>query len=143
MTDKSEQEQNRLRKFLSFSGIELSSDNRWVVMAKLIPWAELEDENHNLSKRKKGALIKPFRMALATLILKEKYEMNNSQLIAFILENPYLQYFIGLSEFTNIKTFEPSMVVNFQQNIDKKIIDKVNQIIVENQITKTLENLNT
>ena len=137
MCQKSEQEKDRLRNFLLSSGIELSSDNRWVVMAKLIPWAELEEENSKLSSRKKGVLIKPFRMALATLILKKKYEMKNSQIVALIQENPYLQHFIGLSEFTNIKPFEPSMIVNFQQNIHKKIIDKVILIIVEDQIKMT------
>ncbi len=138
MCQKSEQEKIRLRNFLPSSGIKLSSDNRWVVMAKLIPWAELEEENSKLLGRKKDGLIKPFRMALAILILKKKMEMTDSQIVALIQENFYLQHFIGLSEYTNIVPFEPSMISNFQQNIHKKIIDKVHLIIVEDQIKKNL-----
>ncbi|BAQ67134.1 transposase [Geminocystis sp. NIES-3709] len=139
MYQKSEQEKIRLENFLSPSGIELSSDNRWVVMAKLIPWAELEKENSKLFSKKKDQLVKPFRMALGALILKKKMETTDKGIVALIQENPYLQYFIGLSEYTNIAPFKPSMIANFKQNINQKIIDKVHQIIVEEQIKKNLQ----
>ena len=118
--------------------MRLSSDNRWVVMAKLIPWAELEEENSKLFSRKKDALVKPFRIALGALIIKKKLSTTDREIVALIQENPYLQYFIGLSKYTNIAPFEPSMIVNFQQNINKKIIDKVNRIMVEDKIKKAL-----
>lgn len=139
MYQKSEQEKIRLENFLPPSGIELSSDNRWIVMAKLIPWAELEKENSKLFSKKKDQLVKPFRMALGALILKKKMETTDKGIVALIQENPYLQYFIGLSEYTNIAPFKPSMIANFKQNINQKIIDKVNQIIVEEQIKKNLQ----
>jgi hypothetical protein len=41
-------------------------------MAKLIPWAEFEEEYAKLFDAEKGAPAKPFRLALATLIIKEK-----------------------------------------------------------------------
>lgn len=50
----------------------LSEDNRWVVMAKLIPWSEFESEYASLFSQKMGAPAKNFRMALGSLIIKEK-----------------------------------------------------------------------
>ena len=56
---------------MPFSG-KLSSDNRWVIMAELIPWAEFESEYAEKFSEKMGAPAKPFRMALGALIIKEK-----------------------------------------------------------------------
>ena len=39
---------------LPFEG-QLSEDNRWVIMAELIPWAEFEDEYARLFDQKRGA----------------------------------------------------------------------------------------
>ncbi len=44
----------------------LSSDNRWVVMAKLIPWSEFEQEYASLFTEKMDAPAKSFRMALGS-----------------------------------------------------------------------------
>merc|ERR1712054_698653 len=45
----------------------------------------------------KGAPAKLFRMALGTLIIKEKLGTSDRETIEQIRENPYLQYFIGLN----------------------------------------------
>lgn len=42
----------------------LSNDNRWVVMAKLIPWSEFEEEYASLFAEEIGAPAKSFRIAL-------------------------------------------------------------------------------
>lgn len=52
--------------------VQLSPDNRWVIMAKLIPWLEFEAEYAEKFSEKMGAPAKPFRMALGALIIKEK-----------------------------------------------------------------------
>ena len=39
---------------LPFEG-KLSEDNRWVIMAELIPWTEFEDEYAKLFDQKMGA----------------------------------------------------------------------------------------
>lgn len=56
---------------LPFEG-KLSEDNRWVVLANLIPWAEFEEEYSLSFSVEMGAPAKSFRMALGALIIKEK-----------------------------------------------------------------------
>ena len=56
---------------LPFEG-QLSENNRWVIMAQLIPWSDFESEYASLFSEKMGAPAKTFRMALASLIIKEK-----------------------------------------------------------------------
>ena len=49
--------------------MQLSLDNRWVIMAELIPWAEFEIEYAENFSEKMGAPVKPFRMVLGALII--------------------------------------------------------------------------
>jgi hypothetical protein len=46
-----------------------------------------------------GAPGKLFRMALGALIIKEKLGTSDRETVEQIQENPYLQYFIGMTEF--------------------------------------------
>lgn len=75
----------------------LSENNRWVIMAKLIPWSEFEQEYASLFSELIGAPAKTFRQALGSLIIKEKLGTSDVETVEQIRENPYLQYFIGLS----------------------------------------------
>jgi transposase, IS5 family len=75
---------------LPFEG-KLSSDNRWVLMAYLVPWQEFEEEYATLFSGEMGAPAKPFRMALAALIIKEKLGTSDRETVEQIRENPYLQ----------------------------------------------------
>jgi len=48
------------------------NDNRWVIMAGLIPWSEFEEEYASFFHKEMGAPAKSFRMANGALIIKEK-----------------------------------------------------------------------
>ena len=65
--------------FLPFGG-QLSGDNRWIKLAELIPWDELEDDFVAQFCKGFGAPAKPFRMALGALIIKAAWgsRMKNS-----------------------------------------------------------------
>ena len=88
--------------------MQLSPDNRWVIMANLIPWSEFELEYAEKFSEKMGAPAKPFRMALGALIIKEKLGISDRETVEQIKENPYLQYFIGRSDYSNDSPFEAS-----------------------------------
>lgn len=120
---------------LPFEG-KLSEDNRWVIMAELIPWTEFEDEYAKLFDQKMGAPAKSFRMALGALIIQEKLGTRDRETVAQIQENPYLQYFIGLSKYTNKLPFNSSMMVHFRERISSEMIDKINRLMVKNEQKK-------
>ncbi|MEG4529250.1 IS5 family transposase [Microcoleus sp. D2_18a_D3] len=115
---------------LPFGG-RLSADNRWVKMAQLIPWSEFESEYAQNFPTEKGAPAKSFRMALGALIIKEKLGISDRETVEQIRENPYLQYFIGQSSYSNELPFDPSLLVHFRQRISPNLINKVNERMVE------------
>ncbi len=112
--------------------MQLSPDNRWVIMANLIPWSEFESEYAEKFSEKMGALFLPFRMALGALIIKETLGISDRETVEQIKENPYLQYFIGVSEYSNDSPFEASMMVYFRERIKMDFVRQINKKMVKN-----------
>jgi len=77
----------------------LLADNRWVVKAKMIPWDEIEGEYADLFPSTTGTVAKPARVAFGALIIKETLGLTDEETVEQIRENPYLQHFLGYTEF--------------------------------------------
>lgn len=73
---------------LPFSG-KLDTNNRWMKMADLIPMDEIE-QKYAKGFSYTGKLAKPVRMALGSLIIKERYGYSDEETVRHIMENPYL-----------------------------------------------------
>src|SRR4028119_2279760 len=99
-------------------------------MAQLIPWSEFESEYAQNFPSEKGLRAKSFRMALGALIIKEKLGISDRETVEQIRENPYLQYFIGQSSYSNEIPFDPSLLVHFRQRISAELVNKVNREVV-------------
>ena len=70
-----------------------------------------------------GAPAKSFRMALGALIIKEKLGVSDRPRVEQIRENPYLQYFIGQSSYSDKLPFDASLLVHFRQQISPNLIN--------------------
>jgi hypothetical protein len=116
--------------YLPFGG-KLSSDNRWVKLAKLIPWEEFEQSYAAQFSARMGAPAKPFRMALGSLIIKERLGVSDAETVEQIRENPYLQYLIGLSEDQEHGPFEASMMVHFRKRLNIEVMAAINEAVVQ------------
>ncbi len=122
---------NNIENFELLPGTKLSSANRWVIMAELIPWEEFEEEYAKQFKMEKGAPAKSFRIALGALIIKEQLGISDRETVEQIKENPYLQYFIGLEAYTFEPPFEASMMVHFRQRINVDLVKRINEEMVK------------
>ena len=73
---------------LPFSG-GLRSDNRWVKIAKFIPWEEFESlYSKSLSGSKMGSPALSVRIAIGALIIKERLVASDEETVEQIRENP-------------------------------------------------------
>ena len=128
--------QNKVEKFDLQTIIHLEEENRWVKLAELIPWSEFESEYASQFSDSMGAPAKPFRMALGALIIKERLGTSDEETVEQIKENPYLQYFLGLTGYTNQAPFDASMFVHFRKRLNPELIGRINERIVLNQRQK-------
>lgn len=129
--------QLELKDFYMPFGGHLDEENRWVVLSKKIPWAELEqDYKKTLSGSELGAPAKSLRMALGALIIKEKFQISDREVVEQIRENHYLQYFIGLEGYKDKEPFDASMMVHFRKRLNGQLLEKANEILFREYIDK-------
>ncbi len=113
-----------------FGGIKLSKENQWVKLAKMIPWGKLEEKYAEQFSAVKGNPACSFRVALGSLIIKETYQFSDEATVEHITMNPYLQYFIGLREYTSAEPFNACQMTRFRQRITPEMMSEINDIII-------------
>lgn len=108
----------------------LSPENRWVRLATMIPWDEIDDAYaENFTNN--GAPAHPARMAFGALVIKQMLDCSDRALCEHIAENPYLQFFIGLKEFQdNECPFGASTVTSFRKRFSEEDVKRINERVV-------------
>ena len=112
-----------------FGGIALNPENEWVKLAGIIPWWVFEKKYAEQFPSKTGQPACSLRQALGSQIIKERYRFSDEMTVAHITMNPYLQYFIGLTEFRQTAPFDPSMMSRFRQRLTPEMLQDVNDVI--------------
>jgi len=124
---------------LPFNG-KLRSDNRWVKIAKFIPWDEFESLYcKTLSGSQMGSPALSVRIAIGALIIKERLRTSDEETVEQIRENPYLQYFLGFKDYKDQAPFHPSMFVHFRKRIGKKKLAKINELITQKALAQAIK----
>jgi len=117
--------------YLPFSG-KLNASNRWVKLAAMVPWDEVERcYAESLSGSGMGAPAKSGRIAYGALLIKERLGLTDEETAEQVQENPYLQYFLGLEEYRSHPLFDPSMMVHFRSRFASEHQRRINERIVE------------
>ena len=121
--------------YLRFGG-ELDPKNRWIRLARLIPWESYEKDYAGLFPSGRGAPAKPFRMALGALLIKNMKRITDEEVVEELKENPYLQYLVGLEEYQSDAPFDASMMVHFRKRISVETLQEINEKIVKLQMER-------
>ncbi len=119
----------------------LDANNRWVVLAKKIPWDSLAKiYSKQLNNDSKGADgINP-RVAIGALMIKHLRDLSDRETINAIQENIYMQYFIGYSSFSNEAPFDASLFVDIRKRLGITQINEINEKILQlNEVIQTAE----
>jgi hypothetical protein len=122
--------------YLPFSG-QLDPDNRWVRLAQLVPWELAETIYHANLCEDFGAPIVPARTALGALLVKERLGLTDRETVETIRENPYLQLFIGLEEFTPDKPFDASLMVDFRKRFGEAGMEQLAEALALAALPRT------
>jgi hypothetical protein len=112
-------------------GLKLNPENKWIKKAEMIPWSRIEDKYATLFESTTGTVAKPLRMALGSLMIQKEYDFSDRALVEQIQENPYFQYFIGLTGFQLEVPFVPSLLVEFRKRLTEEILMDINELILK------------
>ena len=100
-------------------------------MVEIIPWEVFEEKYaETFEGSTTGNPAKSARMAIGTLVAKERYGFSDEDILEEIQMNPYLQYFIGLPEFTHEAPFDQSVITRFRKRVTSEILSEINDIVI-------------
>ncbi|WP_142785122.1 IS5 family transposase [Changchengzhania lutea] len=108
----------------------LLSDNRWVVLSKIVPWDTFASSYISMMNTNTGRPGISPRIVLGALIIKHMEKLDDRGVIDAISENPYMQFFIGLKEFTPYPVFDPSLFVELRKRVGADIFDLLNTKLI-------------
>ena len=109
----------------------LLADNRWVKLSKLVPWDKFASVYMSMMTVDFGRPGISPRIVLGALIIKHLEKLDDRGVIAAIQENPYMQFFIGLKEFTTQPVFDPSLFVDIRKRAGNKVFDSLNVELIK------------
>lgn len=114
-----------------FQGARIFADNRWVKLAKIIPWELVYEEyDKSFTDKKTGNPAIDSRIAFGALTIKQMLNISDEETVTFIKENPHAQYFLGLDEFTNNAPFDASKMVAFRRRFNPEAMTRINEAII-------------
>ena len=125
MYRKQDRNQLMLEGFVTPFG-KLAADNRWVKQAELTPWDYIEEAYAKNFSPNNGTPALSARIAYGAIYVSEKMKLTDRETVEYIAENPYIQYFLGLSEFRQGELFDASMMVHFRKRFPAEVINEIN-----------------
>lgn len=125
---------------LSFEGFEtpfeqhLDVNNRWIFLAKHIPWDRIVGVYDKVFSSTEGRKPLNGRLVLGSLMIKHLCKLSDRETIASIQENMYMQYFVGYTSFTRKAPFSATLFVEFRKRLTEDLLAKINDIVAMHAI---------
>ena len=101
----------------------LDDHNRWVKMSECIPWDELAEGYYHGLPDTQGRPMKDARLVVGAVIIKHKLCLSDRETVLQIQENPYLQYFVGLTGYQMEAPFAPSLFVEIRKRMGQDVFE--------------------
>lgn len=120
-------------------GGKLDYDNRWLKIARLIPWEEIECKYRGYF----SAIGRPSldcRLVIGVLFLKHMTGFSDEDIIQLVHENPYMQAFCGLEHFATEPLMNSSSLSKIRKRLGKKYFAELErdtyEVLIERKIIK-------
>lgn len=116
---------------------EKSRENRWVKLAHAIPWDDLASIYYKQMCTDNGAPGINARIVIGAIIIKHKMKLDDRGTIQMIVENMYMQYFLGLEEYTEKEVFDASLFPTIRKRLGATEFNKMSDVIISKALGST------
>ena len=110
--------------------VSLDINNRWVKLAKKMPWDKLASIYHKTLSNDQGAPAIDARVVIGAFIVKHKMKLDDRETIEYIRENMYVQYFLGLSNYTIHDVFDRSLFTTLRYRLGADKFDQMSASLI-------------
>jgi IS5 family transposase len=112
---------------------ELNPKHEMMILSKMIPWNDLEEEFSDLYQSKRnagGQPPKPIRLMIGILLLQHLHSLSDEQVVRTWVENPYWQFFCGYDFLQWNFPIDPSSLTRFRNRIGAKRMERILSLTV-------------
>jgi len=110
--------------------IKLDKENRWVKLGSSLPWDSLASIYYSSMSSDQGAPAIDARIVIGAMIVKHKLKLDDREAIETIRENMYIQYFLGLEEYTYEDVFDRSLFTTLRYRLGADKFDAMTGEII-------------
>jgi len=120
-------------------GGKLDERNRWLRIADLIPWEELEEEYAEYFSDI-GRPATDSQLVIGLLLLKHMTGLSDEGVVEEVLENPYMQAFCGFEHFETGELLDPSTLTKMRERLGLEFFHKLERktykVLIDRRIIK-------
>lgn len=120
-------------------GGKLDLENRWIKIAGLIPWDQLEIKYRSYFSEK-GRPSLDGRLVIGMLLLKHMTGLSDGEIVQTVTENPYMQCFCGLESFATASMLDSSSLSKIRKRVGAKYFaemeDETYRVLIERKIIR-------
>ena len=103
----------------------LNAENRWMKLAGLMPWNELDEIYRRYFSERMGRPAKDSRLMIGLLVVKHIERQSDEKTVLEFMENPYVQAFCGYETFvTEEDVINPSLLSVVRKRLGKEFFEK-------------------
>ncbi|MEX2368962.1 MAG: IS5 family transposase, partial [Candidatus Paceibacterota bacterium] len=122
--------QTKIEEFSSLYQLKLDPENRWVQLASLLPWDKLVGVYTKKFSQWSGAGTVDPRIVIGAFIIKHKSRMSDEETVQVISENPYMQFFLGLQDYTPRPLFSPTLFVEMRKKLGDDTFNAFTDLVI-------------
>jgi len=110
--------------------VKLDKGNRWIRLGDSLPWDSLASIYYRTMSSDMGAPTIDARVVIGAMIIKHKLKLDDREAIETIRENMYMQYFLGLQEYTYENIFDRSLFTTLRYRLGADKFDAMTRQII-------------
>jgi len=110
--------------------VKLDKENRWVKLGNSLPWDAMASIYYRTMSADMGAPAIDARIVIGAMIIKHKLKLDDRETIETIRENMYIQYFLGLEEYTYKDVFDRSLFTTLRYRLGADKFDAMTRQII-------------
>ena len=108
----------------------LDTNDSLIQLADIFPWSKFEEEFKKYYTGE-GRPPKPIRLMVGILLLKQLKNLSDESIVEHWKQNPYFQYFCGLSDYQASVPCHPTELVKFRNRIGKEGMEFIFKMSVQ------------
>ena len=109
----------------------INMDHPLVKLAELIDWSEFEQSWSELFPSKRGRPATPTQLIAGLLYLQHMQGCSDEALLRMWIENPYMQYFCGMTHFQHRLPIDSSSMTRWRKRLGERGVEKLQDQTIE------------